>query len=67
MNVAVDNILNTLYENFIDELNDLSMGHPYNLKRLSYMRSIVTLIIYLRYAVLSDKEALKLLESYEHI
>lgn len=67
MVVGVNNILENLYSVFIDELNDLSIGYPYNLNRLSYMRSLISIIIYLRYAVLSDKDILKILQSYEHI
>jgi hypothetical protein len=67
MVVGVNNILENLYSVFIDELNDLSIGYPYNLNRLSYMRALISIIIYLRYAVLSDKDILKILQSYEHI
>ena len=54
-----------LYTLFMDELHDLELGHGYNYKRLSRMRSIVSLFMYLRYAVLSENEIIRLLESYE--
>ena len=63
----MDNIYNNLYNLFLEELNDLEIGYPYNKTRLSYMRSIIAVILYLRYTILDDKDILKILQYYEHI
>ena len=51
----------------MEELTQLELGHGYNYKRLSYMRATITMLLYLRYAVLSNDEILRILASYEHI
>ena len=56
-----------LYELFKEELSDLSMGHGYNYKRLSYMRSIVTMMLYLRYAVLDNATILRIISNYKSL
>lgn len=47
----------TIYEIFMDELNSLELGHPFNTDRLSYLRSYVTLLLYLDFACLNDSES----------
>ena len=56
-----------LYELFKEELDDLSMGHGYNYKRLAYMRSIVTMMLYLRYAVLDNATILRIISNYKSL
>ncbi|MBQ8132481.1 MAG: hypothetical protein IJ193_08320 [Bacilli bacterium] len=51
----------------MDELKELELGHGYNYKRLSYMRATITMLLYLRYAVLSNDEILRVLASYEYL
>ena len=47
----------TIYEIFMDELNSLELGRPFNTDRLSYLRSYVTLLLYLDFACLNDSES----------
>ena len=63
----MERINERLYDLFMDELHELTLGHGYNYKRLSYMRSIITMLLYLRYTVLSNNEILRILGYYEHI
>lgn len=63
----MERINNLLYDLFMEELTQLELGHGYNYKRLSYMRATITMLLYLRYAVLSNDEILRILASYEHI
>ena len=56
-----------LYELFKEELSDLSMGHGYNYKILAYMRSIVTMMLYLRYAVLDNATILRIISNYKSL
>lgn len=65
--MAVENINEYLYKLFKEELDDLSMGHGYNKSRLAYMKSIVTLMLYLRYAILDNATILRILSNYESI
>lgn len=57
----------TIYEIFMDELNSLELGHPFNTDRLSYLRSYVTLLLYLDFACLNDSESWKILELYKTV
>lgn len=63
----METINERLYELFMDELKELELGHGYNYKRLSYMRATITMLLYLRYAVLSNDEILRVLASYEYL
>ena len=54
-----------LYKIITDELDELELGHPFNYDRLSRIRATITLLTYLNYAVLSDNEIIRILESYE--
>jgi len=63
----VEKVNEYLYELFKEELSDLSMGHGYNYKRLSYMRSIVTMMLYLRYAVLDNATILRIISNYKSL
>jgi len=63
----VERINELLYDLFMDELKELELGHGYNYKRLSYMRATITMLLYLRYAVLSNDEILRILSSYEYM
>ena len=61
----MEKINKRLYDLFMEELDNVTLGHEYNYKRLSYMRAIVTTMLYLRYAVLSNEEILRVLAAYE--
>lgn len=63
----MEKINERLYDLFMDELQELSLGHGFNYKRLSYMRATITMLLYLRYAVLSNDEILRILASYEYL
>lgn len=63
----MEKINERLYDLFMKELEELELGHGYNYKRLSYMRATVTMLLYLRYAVLSNEEILRILASYEYL
>ena len=65
--MVVEKINERLYDLFIDELNELELGHGYNYKRLSYMRAMITMLLYLRYTVLNNNEILRILAYYEHL
>jgi hypothetical protein len=63
----VDTINEQLYKLFMEELHELELGHTFNYKRLAYMRSIISVLLYVRYAVLTNDEVIRILESYEQL
>jgi hypothetical protein len=62
----MEKLLNSLIKLLDEEIEDLRLGHPFNKDRISYMRSIITIFVYLNYAILNDLETYKLLQIYEH-
>ena len=61
----METINERLYDLFMKELHELELGHGYDYERLSYMRSIVTTLLYLRYAVLDNADIIRILASFE--
>lgn len=63
----MDSLYETLYILLNAELDDLAMGHGYDKERVSYMRSIMSILFYLDFAILDNSDVLKILQTYEHI
>lgn len=53
-----------LYKLLNEELSDLSIGYPYNLKRISLMQEICHLIMYYKYVDISDSDIMKIVNFY---
>ncbi len=62
----MENLKETLFKLLNDELNDLALGHPYNMNRLSMMREICHLLTYYQYVDMSDDDILKIVNFYEY-
>lgn len=59
-------IYKLLIDTLIEEVHELNLGHPFNKKRIEFMKSIVTMLAYLQYAVLTDDEILSILSIYNN-
>ena len=61
----VETLINTLIKLFDEELNDLYLGHPYNLSRVSKMKEICHLLTYYKYVILDDDDIMKIVRFYD--
>ena len=48
-----------------DELDDLSIGHTYNLNRITIMKEICHLLTYYKYVDMSDSDIMKIVRFYD--
>ena len=48
-----------------DELDDLSIGHTYNLNRIALMKEICHLLTYYKYVDMSDSDIMKIVRFYD--
>ena len=48
-----------------DELDDLSIGHTYNLNRIAKMKEICHLLTYYKYVDMSDSDIMKIVRFYD--
>ena len=55
-----------LYNLLKEEFANLNLGHPYNLDRLAYMKSICHLLTYYKYVDMTDDDIVKLIQFYEY-
>lgn len=62
----MEKLFKTLIDILNEEVENLRLGHPFNEERISFMKSILSMFLYDRYAILSDMETRKLLQIYEH-
>ena len=60
----MERLLNQLIDLVNEEIDSLYLGHPFNEDRLASIRSLLSAYLYLKYAVLSNTEIIKLLEIY---
>lgn len=63
----MEKINQRLYDLFTEELKQLELGHGYNYERLSYMRAMITLLLYLRYATLEEADIYRVLSTYDRL
>ena len=63
----MEKINDYLYELFKQQLDDLTLGHGYDYEKLAYMRSVVTMMLYLRYAILDNATILRILSNYKSL
>ena len=61
----MEDLNDTLYKLLKDELNDLKLGHPFNMDRLRTMVDICEILTYLKYVELSDDDIVKLIRFYD--
>ncbi len=62
----MEDLNETLYRLLWDELNDLKLGHPFNMDRLKTMLNICEILTYLEYVELSDDDIIKLIRFYDY-
>lgn len=60
----MNNIFNTLYDLYLDELYNLNIGHMFNYKKLNYMWELIQIIDFLENGDPTDKEINYLLDYY---
>ena len=65
MVAAVEQLYNLLHSLVLEELQSLELGHSYDRTRLGKIRNLVTIIMYLKYATLSNLDMMKIIQSYE--
>ena len=56
----------TLLRLLEDELNSLSLGHPFNKGRIKAMQNICQLLTYYDYVEISNDDIIKLIRFYEY-
>ena len=66
MVAAVEELNATLFRMLKDELDSLSIGHAYNLKRINAMKEICHLLAYYKYVDMSSDDIMKLVKFYEY-
>lgn len=62
----MEELNSTLFRLLKDELDDLSIGYPFNYDRISTMKDICHLLTYYKYVDLSDDDIVKLVRFYEY-
>lgn len=63
----MDELLNEIYSQYFELLNDLSIGYPMSDKSLNYIWSLIHKLHFSQTDNNSDLEILKLLEHYEYL
>ena len=62
----MEDLNGTLFRLLKDELDNLALGHSYDLSRLSMMKEICHLLTYYEYVDISDDDILKIVKFYEY-
>lgn len=63
--MAVEDLNGKLFRLLKDELDNLSIGYPYNLKRISLMKEICHLLTYYKYVDMNDSDIMKIVRFYD--
>ncbi len=58
------NLLNLLYELYMEELNDLFIGYQHNVKRINHMWELIQIIDFIQHGNPTEDELRYLLEYY---
>jgi len=61
----VEELKGKLFRLLKDELDDLSIGHTYNLNRIATMKEICHLLTYYKYVDMSDSDIMKIVRFYD--
>lgn len=62
--VDVDKLYKLLYEAFLEELANLSVGHGFDLQNLDYMDELIHSIMFLEDPVTKSNEGISILNRY---
>ena len=63
----MENLYNLLYKLLKQEINDLSIGYPYNRARLQQMKELCHVIMYLEYVFTDSTDIMKIFQFYDNI
>jgi len=61
----VEELKGLLFRLLKDEIDDLSIGHTYNLVRIKKMKEICHLLTYYKYVDMSDSDIMKIVRFYD--
>lgn len=48
------------------ELKNLKLGHPFDKKRMAFIRNLMSAIIYMNFAELKSEDAIRILQMFNH-